>query len=294
MLFDNAQSYVSTNFYDAPESRDRFLSLALFPALFTGTTSMLASIPELREVDFSHLTITETPLESVDSVRNPQASLLWGALFLSLLLHLSLLLFNVSDKQSHQKPSSAQTLRVDLVQTPTKKLDTLPEIAPEEINELQVAPEVVKEVIASTVPARVTVPTEKPREAPPVTRLVIEPLTSQELTEIVEGHNVQSNSQATAPIAANVFHPGLRAGLSEEANKPTLVRVEDSTLQTFSDPAGATIVKSPGGGCMRSPADTKIGAPKNWYFVACGGKSESEKMMERVNEDVNGKLRFDE
>lgn len=255
---------------------------------------MLASIPELREVDFSHLTITDTPLESVESVRNPQSSLLWGALLLSLLLHLSLLLFNVSDKQSHLKPSPAQTLRVDLVQPQTKKPDTLPEIATEEMNKPQVAPGIEKAVISSRVSATASLPTEKPREAPPVTRLVIEHLTSQELAEIVDSRNAQSNFPATAPIAENVFHSGLRAGLSAEANKPKLARVEDSTLQTFSDPAGATIVKVPGEGCMRSPGDTKIGAPGNWYFVACGGKSESEKAMGRVNEDVNGKLRFDE
>lgn len=254
---------------------------------------MLATIPEFREVDFSHLTITDSKLESVEFVRRQKSPLVWFALLLSLLLHLSFLLFNFSDKQSRVKPIPAQILRIDLVQLPIKKLDAVPEIVTEEINELQVAPEVEKEVIASPVPATTIVPTGKPRETPPVARLVIEPLTSQELVEIVDSHNVQSNSRATAPMAENVFHPGLRARLSEEANKPKLARVEDSILQTFTDPAGATIVKSPGGGCMRSPADTKIGAPKNWYFVACGGQSESEKIMERVNEDVNGKLRFD-
>lgn len=255
---------------------------------------MFATIPEFRDVDFSHLTTTDTNLESVESVRKQQSSLLWVALLLSLLLHLSFLLFNFSDKQFLPKPVPAQILRIDLVQLPIKKLDAAPEIVTEEINELQVATEVEKEVLTSPVPATTILPTGKPRKTPPVTRLVIEPLTSQELVEIVDSHNVQSNSQATAPIAENVFHPGLRARLSEEANKPKLARVEDSILQTFADPGGATIVKSPGGGCMRSPADTKIGAPKNWYFVACGGQSESERMMERVNEDVNEKLRFDE
>lgn len=255
---------------------------------------MLASTSEFREVDFSHLTITDTPLESVESLRNPQSSLLWVALLLSLLLHLSFLLLNVSDKQSHPKLTPAQTIRIDLVQLPTKKLDAVPELVTEEINERQVAPKVEKEVVAPPVPATAIVSTEKPREPPSGARLIIEPLTSKERAEIVDSHNAQSAFQATAPIAENVFHPGLRAGLSEEANKPKLVRAEDSVLQTFADPVGATIVKSPGGGCMRSPADTKIGAPHNWYFVACGGKSESETMIERVNEELNEKFRFDE
>ena len=123
---------------------------------------------------------------------------------------------------------------------------------------------------------------------------MIEPLSAQELKEIVESHDAQSASHATAAIAKNVFHPGLRARLSAEANRPTLKRAEDSDLQTLTDPAGATVVKIPGGGCMSSPADTKIGTPKNWYFTACGGHSESEQMMQRVNEEIKGKLRFED
>lgn len=254
---------------------------------------MLASTPEFREVDFSHLTISDAPLESFESVRNPQSSLLWIALLLSLLLHLSFLLINMSDKQSHLKSSPAPALRIDLVQLQTKRLEPVPEAATVGSSELQVAPEVEKEVVAFTVAATELIPIEKPDQVPSVTRLVIEPLTPTELAEIVDSHNVQSNSQAMAPIAGNVFHPGLRAELSKEANKPKLARVEESTLQTFTDSAGATVVKLPGGGCMSSPANTKIGAPKNWYFTACGGQSESEKMMERVNEDVKGQLRID-
>lgn len=253
---------------------------------------MLAGISEIREVDFSHLTITDTLLESIEPACNPKSSVLWVALLLSLLLHLSVLLFGIGDQQFHPKPIPAQTLRIDLVQVPSKKLDAAPELMTENVGELQVAPEVVQEVVASPVPATTAIISpEKSREAPPVRRLVIEPLTSQELAEIGGHYPVQS--QATAPIAENVFHPGLRARLSEEANKPELARVGDSRLQTYTDPAGATIVKSPGGGCMRSPADAKIGAPQNWYFVACGGQSESEKMMERVEQSINKKLTFD-
>lgn len=267
-------------------SRDKFLSLA--------HTSMFATFPEFRDVDFSHLTTTDTNLESVESVRKQQSTFLWLALLLSSLLHLSLLLFEFSEKQFHSKLTPAQTLHIDLRQLPSKKQDVATEILTQEIAETPPVSKVEQGVVVSPVIAEKIVIVEKSLATKPVTRLVIEPLTSQELIEIVDSHNVQSNSQAAAPIAENVFHPGLRARLSAEANKPTLMRVEASDLQTFTDPAGATVVKLPGGGCMSSPAGTKSGAPKNWYFVACGGQSESEKMMERVNEDVNGKLRFDE
>jgi hypothetical protein len=42
-----------------------------------------------------------------------------------------------------------------------------------------------------------------------------------------------------------------------------------------------------------SPRTTKIGAPQNWYMTRCAGKSESEKIMERVEQSINGKLKFD-
>jgi hypothetical protein len=255
---------------------------------------MLASIPEFREVDFSHLTISDISLEPVESVRKRQSILLWCALLLSLLLHLSLLLFQFGEKQFHPKQVTAPTFHIDLRQLPTKKQDVATETVPRELVEIQSISEVKEEVFASPVIAERIVTVEKSLEVKPVTRLAIEPLSAQELKEIVESHDARSASQSTAAIAENVFHPGLRARLSAEANKPTLMRVDDSGLQTFTDPAGVTVVKLPGGGCMSSPADTKIGAPRNWYFTACGGQSESEKMMERVNSEVNEKLRFDE
>lgn len=253
---------------------------------------MLASIPEFREVDFSHLSIAGTNPESVEPVRKQRSTLLWLALLLSLLLHLSLLLFQFGEKQFHPQPTP--TLHIDLRQTPVKTPEIAPEIITPGVIEIPHVSNVEPKVVASSVVAEKIVTVEKPLAAKPATRLVIEPLSAQELKEIAERHDAQSASHSTAAIAENVFHPGLRARLSAEANKPTLMRVEDSGLQTFTDPAGATVVKLPSGGCMSSPANTKIGAPKNWYFTACGGQSESEKMLERVNSDVKGKLRFDE
>ncbi|HEY0893682.1 MAG TPA: hypothetical protein VGE32_11545 [Cellvibrio sp.] len=253
---------------------------------------MLASIPEFREVDFSHLSIAGTNPESVEPVRKQQSTLLWLALLLSLLLHLSLLLFQFGEKQFHSQPTP--TLHINLRQLPVNSQDIAPEIITPDVNEIPPVSNVEPEVVASSVVAEKIVTVEKSLAAKPATRLVIEPLSTQELKEVVERHDAQSASHSTSAIAENVFHPGLRARLSAEANKPTLVRVDDSGLQTFTDPAGATVVKLPGGGCMSSPANTKIGAPRNWYFTACGGQSESEKMMERVNSDVKGKLRFDE
>ncbi len=117
-----------------------------------------------------------------------------------------------------------------------------------------------------------------------------EPLTPQELKELLGGDDfpLQNN---TAEIARNVFHPGLRKQLTAEANKPVLARVEDRGLETYVDPSGATVVVSASGNCLSSPA-AKIGEPRNWYMVPCAGKNESEKVMDRIDEAVNGKLKF--
>lgn len=117
-----------------------------------------------------------------------------------------------------------------------------------------------------------------------------EPLTPQELKELLgdDDFPLQIN---TAEIAKNVFHPGLRKKLTDEANKPVLARVEDRGLETYTDPSGATIVVSASGSCLSSPA-AKIGEPRNWYMVPCAGKNESEKAMDRIDEAVNGKLQF--
>lgn len=120
----------------------------------------------------------------------------------------------------------------------------------------------------------------------------VEPLTQQELSEIV-GRSDSVPQNNTQGIARNVFHPKLREQLTIEENKPVLARVEDSALETHTDPSGATVVKLGSGNCLRSPA-AKPGEARNWYMTSCAGKTESEKILERVDTDVNGKRRFDQ
>jgi len=119
----------------------------------------------------------------------------------------------------------------------------------------------------------------------------IEPLTPQELREIL-GDGDYPLHKNTAEIAKNVFHPGLRKQLTDESNKPMLARVEERGLETYTDPAGTVTVVTGSGTCLSSPP-AKIGSPTNWYVSTCSGKTESEKIMDRVNEAVNGKLKLE-
>lgn len=254
---------------------------------------MLASIPEFREVDFSHLQLADTNPGAAESAPKRQSSFLWLALFISLLVHLSVLFFNLS---LHQSPlqKAKQALHIRLQPAPVIEPEVVPDIVEQPAAEPRLVQDAAQKSVIAPAAKEIAVSRERLPEPRPVSRVVLEPLSAQELAEIVNSHTVQSNDQNSAAIAKNVFHPGLRARLSAEANRPTLKRVEDSDLQTLTDPAGATVVKIPGGGCMSSPADTKIGTPKNWYFTACGGHSESEQMMQRVNEEIKGKLRFED
>jgi len=120
----------------------------------------------------------------------------------------------------------------------------------------------------------------------------LEPLTPQELREITSSNSYSPQGNSLG-IARNVFHPGLREKLTIEENRPVLARVEDGDLKTHTDPSGATIVRLGSGNCLKSPP-SKPGEARNWYMTACAGKTESEKMLERVDRDVNGNRRFDE
>ncbi|WP_062060509.1 hypothetical protein [Cellvibrio sp. OA-2007] len=252
---------------------------------------MLATLPEFRDVDFSHLQLSDSSPGSAESVREPSSSFLWIALVLSLLLHLFLLLFEFSSKQLHQQQIANQTLHINLRRVPATP-NALSDTVAEEVVQPVVAPRAAKEIVVAPAIKGVVAPKEKPSKVPPATRVVIEPLTAQELAELTDNHNSTTAHQDSASIAENVFHPGLRAQLTTEANKPKLARAEESALQTYTDPAGAEVMKISDKGCMRSPSDTKVGAPKNWYFAGCGGQSESEKMMERVNGEVKKKVSF--
>jgi hypothetical protein len=254
---------------------------------------MLAGIPEFREVDFSHPKLDHTDFESVEPARKQKSPLLWLALLLSSLLHLSLLFVAFSSNQPRPKQAPTQTLHIDLLHAPLKTSDAEPKLMAKETVESQTDAKATKDVIIPSVSEPVIATTEKPRETQRQARLVIESLSPQELTAIVESHNTQADYRRESAIGKNVFHPGLRAQLNAEADKPILARVEDAGLTTHLDPSGATVLMLDNGGCLRSPP-TEIGEAKNWYvsMTPCPGKNESERIMERVEQSINGKLKF--
>lgn len=138
-------------------------------------------------------------------------------------------------------------------------------------------------------------PAELPAQSPGVEQatateplpVTIQPISADELRSIVTTKVIPPNQG----IATNVFNPSLRQRLLDEERKPELQRA-DTGPKTHTDPSGATLVDLGGGKCLRSSVP-KPGEVQNWYMTSCGGKSESERVMDRVNQAVNDRRQFE-
>lgn len=200
----------------------------------------------------------------------------WIAIIFTLALHL-LMLSRVIHGGSLRLPEDLMMARLQYIKLPSPEKPTLSRLVePPLVSPLN--PD-IKLLADSFLPL-------------PAIIVQSEPLTREELQELVGEPNYIPQHE-TADIAKNVFHPGLRKQLTIEANKPVLARAEDQGLETYMDSSGATIVKLSDGSCLKSPP-VKIGEPQNWYMAPCAGKNESEKIMDRVNQAINGKLRLNE
>lgn len=266
---------------------------------------MLADSIGAREIDLSHLAAQiahAIPPEASQVAKKSRYYLAIG-LGASCVVHALILLVNWRSASVEIPQSEAPVLVIQLqtqVSTPIAQPNPEPVIEQAPIP-IQAAipiqapipvetaePQIIEET-AQVVP---TSPEIKPEPViePFETKTQIEPLSAKELREIIQSHNSESPRAATG-TAANVFHPGLRKRLQEEEQKPTPQRGKGGP-RTYTDVHGQTIVDLGGGNCLRASAP-KIGEPTNWYMTSCAGKSESEQMMDRVNQAVNGKLKFE-
>lgn len=248
---------------------------------------MLADFP-YKEIDSSFLKMQlgDRSLPEPVVVRRSLTWILLFAFGLSFFLHGLLFIIQWRHAAVTTQPNKKTQLSVELTRivapaSVPRVVDPEPEsLAPANNLPPQPAP-------ASLEDTKAEISEERPAR-------VIQPLTGEELREIIQ-HSTAKKTLHQAPadsIAANVFNPVLRRRLQEEERKPDLQRA-DTGPKTHTDPSGATIVDLGGGKCLRSSAP-KSGEAQNWYMTSCGGKSESEEMMERVNQAVNGKLHFDD
>ncbi|MFC3117084.1 hypothetical protein [Cellvibrio fontiphilus] len=257
---------------------------------------MLATMPDNWDVDLSHLHVKVadaiSPEVSSATKRSP-VYLIFG-LLVSCAIHASMLLIDWQHNVAVLKKPESITLRVQL--QPLPKTEPVIEQAPlplhnnedeeQPISHNATAPQ--QTIATSNPPVDIAVPEPQKTE---IKTPVFQRLNAEELRDIIQTDNNAQKNTPTSGIAANVFHPALRQALQAEERKPELRRA-DAGPKTHMDPSGATIVDLGGGKCLRSSVPIS-GEAQNWYMTSCGGKSESEEMMERVNHAVNGKLRFE-
>lgn len=257
---------------------------------------MLATIPDNTEVDLSHLSSQVAYAISPDAPQTTNESLRYLVIgvIASCAIHALVLLVNWGHGVTALKNSESTTLRIQLQTPPT----------PEPLFEQLRAPEPVETDTAKVVPDTTPVPHQQTfplsaqpdeiiqqPEMPKNQTLVLESLNADELRDIIRTNNTNNRTTHASGIAANVFNPALRQRLLEEGHKPK--RQVDNGLTTHTDAANATLVAVDEGECLRSSL-AEVGEAQNWYMTSCGGTSESEQIMERVNQAVNGKLRFEE
>lgn len=254
---------------------------------------MLADLSEIREADFSHLHLADVKFEERPPLSSSNRYLIAG-LVLSLLLHGLLLLWQKSPSLVSLSKKPPPPIHVTL-----NRIPVIPQIIVE--NPAEHGPSVEANSIQSetVVPKEVLVPSQAvPVQESPETHQIVESkpriitsLSRDDILALQREPRASMAPRASGSISDNVFHPALRGRLMTEERKPHLQRV-GSIVKTHIDPSGATMAKVDEEDCLRSSVN-RAGEAQNWYMTSCGGKSESEKMMERVNQHVNGKLKFD-
>lgn len=255
---------------------------------------MLADLSEIREADFSHLRIADIKFEDRLPLTSSSRYLIAG-LVLSLLLHCLLLLWQKSPSLTPVTKKISLPLHIALNRVPV-----IQQSVAENPSGLKPSAE-TKTIQSETIfPKEKTVPSEAaPVQKVPEVHKLVEPqpriitnLTRDEMIELHTKRKAPAAPRATGNISDNVFHPALRERLMVEERKPHSQRA-GSIVKTHIDPSGSTIAKVGEGDCLRTSLNDRAGEAQNWYMTSCGGKSESEKMMERVNQNLNGKLTFD-
>ncbi len=250
---------------------------------------MLADSIDAREVDLSHLQFLTISPPVIESIRGKlPLRYLFAGIAISIFCHALLLVFNW---ELHASPPVNRPA--------TKLMIRLQQAAIPDIKTLSAVPETVETPSVADIPAEpvADVPQKLLKEQlvnPPPTNVetlppavVVQPLTSEELRSVIGGDDQPRTQSRGSGISANVFNPALRKRLQEEESKPVLAR-EDTGLKNHIDPSGATIVDLGEGECLRSSVVTKPGEAQNWYktMTPCGGTTESERAMDRVNLEV--------
>jgi hypothetical protein len=235
------------------------------------------SVINLSEQDFSFCVDYDLPQQDPYVIRKFN-KLLVSALFISLLLHF--LLFLLKPLWYSPKTQTSQSIVISLqnikepealtkvIETKTTEIDR----PAEELVEIKprINPDV--KIITSQSTADSTVP--KPLEL----------LSTEDYVDLAQNNHEINNADSLA------FNPHLKQQLQQTRR----VTNERGNRSISWQDAGGNLYYKVGGQCFMSPPQnitSSVREGKNWYMVSCAGKSESEKMMDNVNQEMKERFK---
>jgi hypothetical protein len=238
-----------------------------------------------NESDF-YLTV-DYELPEYDSAFVSQSkTLLVIALIVSLVIHWLFLLFkpqsvlpipitssrSVDIKLIPQIPSVQKTVKENTMIEPSPIIEA-PSI--NESNPIEL-PEPEKRIITSKLSDEKTQPVRKP----------IEWLSAEDYQHISEAGDKTFDTED-----ALAFNPGLKQSRSETHRGSK--RGNPSSLENWQDTNGNRFYKVDGNCFMSLPQNVMSNERegRNWYSVSCGGKSDSEKMIDNVNSEMKARFK---
>jgi hypothetical protein len=247
------------------------------------------SVINLNEQDFSLCVDYDLPQQDLPTIRKLN-KLLVSALLISLLFHLLLFLLKpfwyspeVQTSQSVvitlQKLKEPEALIPDVIKAESIQLDSTNEFSAQAEEWVEIKPQKNSEVniIASQSFSNQSIPDST----------VIKPLellSAEDYADLAQNNSEINNTDSLA------FNPHLK----QQLQKTRQVTNERGKKSISWQDTGGNLYYKVGGQCFMSPpqnAKSSVREGKNWYMVSCPGKSESEKMMDNVNQEMKERFK---
>lgn len=242
------------------------------------------SVINLNEQDFSLCVDYDLPQQDLRNVRKLNKLLVF-ALLISLFFHLLLFLLKplwyspeVQTSQSItitlQKVKEPEALISDAIKTEPIQLNGANEFSTQTEELIEIKPQKTSEVkiiTSQSIPDSTVIKS-------------LELLSAEDYADLEQNNSEVNNTDSLA------FNPHLKQQL-QRTNKLKGGKGKQSI--SWQDTGGNLYYKV-GGQCFMSPPQNMTSSMregKNWYMVSCAGKSESENMMDNVNQEMKARFK---
>lgn len=217
----------------------------------------------------------------------PNSFMLLWALGVSLLIHSVLFFVNITPSKTLGISVPSQTLRIELrsVQSvPVLPSETIEPVLVESVPLLPALlpePGKANEKLDNTKKKMLLEKADKKSLYIPITPDELRSLQDKPVYAL-EPTDADLKEVSTKPFGS-VFDPRLRKKLQDQYAEK---QAKASGLSTYEMANGATVEKLKDGHCLTTLSQGKKEKETNWYHTGCSEKSESERMMDRVNQSL--------